>query len=93
MCATRASRSGHVRRMAGEQSSAQAGINARRTNERGEAKGSERARVGRYRYSLRGGGGCKEKKDRPPDWARARERAKGMRGEARERDVIVILDL
>lgn len=27
-------------------SSAQAGINARRTNERGEAKGSERARVG-----------------------------------------------
>lgn len=32
-------------------SSAQAGINARRTNERGEAKGSERTSEGRYSYA------------------------------------------
>lgn len=46
-------------------SSAQAGINARRTNERGEAKGSERTSEGRYSCAGAADGGRKEEKDRP----------------------------
>lgn len=69
--------------------SAQAGINARWTNERGEAKGSERTNEGRY--SNAGAAGVKRRKIDQRAGGRERERAKGMRGGAG--DVIVILDL
>lgn len=52
-------------------SSAQAGINARRTNERGEAKGSERTSEGRY--SCAGAADVKRRKMDQRAGARARK--------------------